>query len=341
MTSRQPKAHNEANKAAAGLTAQVNPYVFALGMVAAALSTMALVLALIVGVTPLIWTQGSSSSSVESAYDSTLGLGSALPIPCHSHNDYWRRMPFYSAIKVGCIGIEADVWVVQGELLVGHNLGSLSSGQTLTSMYIQPLVELLQTKNSVNDPNIPFRGVYDHDPSQTLVLLVDLKADPNSSWPLLLERLEPLRQRGWLSHVNNGAFISRPVTVVGTGDTEVRLVNEETPFRDVFFDAPLNELEEGKYSFLNSYYTSVSFEKSIGKIGRGGLQPEQLAKLRNQISQAHSRGLKTRYWGMPYWPLNVRDQLRELLIDEGVDVLNADDLMEARDIFAKRGHLVK
>ncbi|KAJ4188118.1 Altered inheritance of mitochondria protein 6 [Fusarium falciforme] len=208
-------------------------------------------------------------------------------------------------------------------------------------MYIQPLVELLQTKNSVNDPNIPFRGVYDHDPSQTLVLLVDLKADPNSSWPLLLERLEPLRQRGWLSHVNNGAFISRPITVVGTGDTEVRLVNEETPFRDVFFDAPLNELEEGEFSSLNSYYTSVSFEKTIGKIGRGGLQPEQLAKLRNQISLAHSRGLKARYWGMPYWPIHVRDQLRELLIDEGVDVLNADDLVEARDIFARRGRLVE
>ncbi|KAM0435063.1 hypothetical protein ACHAPT_003152 [Fusarium lateritium] len=304
-------------------------------------STMVLVLALIVGITPLIWSQGPSSPAVASEYDPTLGLGSVLPIPCHSHNDYWRQSPFYSAIKAGCIGVEADVWVVQGELYVGHNLGALSTDRTLTSMYIQPLVELLQTKNSVQDPSLPFRGVYDRDPSQTLVLLVDLKADPNSSWPLLLERLEPLRQRGWLSHVNNGAFISRPITVVGTGDTEVRLVNDETPSRDVFMDAPLNELEEGEYNSLNSYYTSVSFEKTIGSVGRGGLQPAQLAKLRSQISQAHSRGLKVRYWGMPYWPIRVRNQLWDILVDEGVDVLNADDLVEARNTYAKRGRLVE
>jgi hypothetical protein len=208
-------------------------------------------------------------------------------------------------------------------------------------MYIRPLMELLQSQNTDTNPSFPPRGVYGRKPDQTVVLLVDLKSNPNTSWPLLLERLEPLRQKGWLSHVHDDKFVSRPITVVGTGETELHLVNEATPFRDVFLDAPLDQLDEGLYDNLNSYYTSISFEKSIGKVGSKGLKPEQLAKLRDQISQAHSRGLKVRYWGMPYWPLHVRNQLRELLIDEGVDVLNADDLWEAREIFSGRGYMIE
>ncbi|KAL8947372.1 MAG: hypothetical protein Q9222_006338 [Ikaeria aurantiellina] len=33
------------------------------------------------------------------------------PIPCHSHNDYWRRVPLYDALAAGCTGVEADVWL--------------------------------------------------------------------------------------------------------------------------------------------------------------------------------------------------------------------------------------
>ncbi|KAM5342739.1 hypothetical protein ACJ41O_013705 [Fusarium nematophilum] len=203
-------------------------------------------------------------------------------------------------------------------------------------MYVQPLFELLRARNPLGDANQPVRGVYDREPDQTLVLLVDLKSDPRTSWPLLLKKLEPLRQMGWLSHVSDGTFVSRPITVVGTGETEVRMVDEDTPSRDIFFDAPLADLDGGAYSALNSYYASVSFKKTIGKVGHGGLQPPQLAKLREHIAGAHSRGLKARYWGLPYWPTHVRNQLWDVLVDEGVDLLNVDDLVGARNVYAKR-----
>ncbi|KAJ4250630.1 Altered inheritance of mitochondria protein 6 [Fusarium torreyae] len=341
MASSESTTLKGASKGAPGLANKTNPYVFALGLVGAAISTMVLILALILGVTPVIWPYLSEAQTTSPDIGLGSGSDSILPVPCHSHNDYWRPMPFYSAIKAGCIGIEADIWENQGDLCVGHDRGGLSSGRTLTSMYIRPLVELLQSRNLDRDPSLPPRGVYTRKPDQTLVLLIDLKTNPNGSWPLLLKSLEPLRQKGWLSHVRDNKFVPGPVTVVGTGDTEVRLVNEDTPSRDIFFDAPLDQLDQDLYNNLNSYYTSVSFKKSIGKVGSKGLKTEQLMKLRDQISQAHSRGLKTRYWGMPYWPRHVRDQLRDILMDEGLDVLNADDLLEARDIFKKRGHLIE
>ncbi|KAF4975097.1 hypothetical protein FZEAL_8076 [Fusarium zealandicum] len=300
---------------------------------------MGLILALILAISPMIWSD-EPRPQLDTAVGLAPVLGSALPIACHSHNDYWRQVPLHSAILAGCIGVEADVWAVQDELYVGHDLGSLSTSQTLSSMYIRPLVELLGAKNTANGASSSFHGVYDLKPDQTLVLLVDLKSNPNTSWPLLLRTLEPLRQRGWLSHISNNVFISRPITVVGTGDTELGMVNE-TPSRDVFFDAPLAELDEGTYSTLNSHYASVSFEMIIGEVGRGGLKPAQLDKLRDQIAKAHSRGLKVRYWGLPYWPLNVRNQLWDLLIDEGVDVLNVDDLVGARNVYAKRQRLAR
>jgi hypothetical protein len=36
----------------------------------------------------------------------------------HSHNDYWRDVPFYSAIASGAISVESDVWLINGTLHV-------------------------------------------------------------------------------------------------------------------------------------------------------------------------------------------------------------------------------
>lgn len=67
------------------------------------------------------------------------------PIPCHSHNDYWRRVPLFDAIHAGCISVEADVWLFKDreDLYVGHDTASLSPERTFASLYISPVVELL------------------------------------------------------------------------------------------------------------------------------------------------------------------------------------------------------
>jgi rRNA biogenesis protein RRP5 len=43
--------------------------------------------------------------------------------------------------------VEADVWLFEGneELLVGHSSTSLSEKRTLRSLYVDPLVELLDS----------------------------------------------------------------------------------------------------------------------------------------------------------------------------------------------------
>ncbi|KAJ5611507.1 hypothetical protein N7528_008612 [Penicillium herquei] len=284
------------------------------------------------------------------------------PVPCHSHNDYWRRIPLYSALSAGCTSVEADIWPEEEELRVGHSRRTILEGQTLRSLYLDPLFKMLDRHNplpaNASDVSEPGKMAYDeivgifaNDPAQTLVLLIDFKSEPEKSWSLLMEQLEPLRQRGFLSHFKGRHFFNRPITVVATGDAPFHLLVENSTMRDVFYDAPLDKLshspdpesygeasdnnqvqaqEDGfVYNAENSYYASVDFHRTIGPLTLGSFSEDQLIRLRSQIHAAHSRGLKVRYWGTPKWPVGLRNYVWRVLISEDVDVLNVDDLYGA------------
>lgn len=300
-----------------------------------------------------------------------------LPLPCHSHNDYWRRVPLFSAIEVGCIGVEADVWLFDEDLFVGHSVASLTPNRTLDSLYINPLLEILSKQNPrstiLPDHIAQPHGVFDTDPEQTLILLIDFKTSGSTLWPHVQSALQPMREKNYLTRSNGTQIIRGPITVVGTGNTPFDLVDsgKTNPHHDVFFDAPLSEMyQEGTsakqdidladatkvpsgntkqkrsdaegqgksgttsddsnaYNTSNSYYASVSFAEAIGELRHGEFSEQQLDLLRGQIKGAHSRGLKARYWDLPFWPISLRNHVWDVLVKEGVDLLNVDDLRGA------------
>lgn len=69
------------------------------------------------------------------------------PIPCHSHNDYWRKRPLFDAVQWGCTSVEVDVWHFdrEDELFVGHNTASLTRTRTFKNLYVDPLVDILDS----------------------------------------------------------------------------------------------------------------------------------------------------------------------------------------------------
>ncbi|KAI0429496.1 hypothetical protein F5Y09DRAFT_257982 [Xylaria sp. FL1042] len=290
---------------------------------------------------------GRDGSGTESlAWYPTDFLRDVTPVPCHSHNDYWRRIPLFSALRVGCTGVEADVWLLDNssELYVGHDRAALTPHRTLQSLYVEPLVDIIER----NNPQTPFynssgthRGVFDTNPDQTLVLLIDIKTDGAKTFPLVEAQLEPLRARDWLTYIKDGVIHERPITVVGTGRTPFDMLMQNSTYRDMFFDAPLKELyedpnisetdeDEGPYIYnsTNSLYASVNFLKAIGSVWTH-LSEEQLRRIRGQIKGAHKRGLKVRYWNTPVWPVSLRNKIWHTLIAEGADILNVDDLRAA------------
>ncbi|GAM90642.1 hypothetical protein ANO11243_086870 [Dothideomycetidae sp. 11243] len=259
-----------------------------------------------------------------------------IPIPCHSHNDYWRRIPLFEALHYGCTGVEADVWLKHDELYVGHNTASLTQNRTFSVMYVEPLVQLLEKQNPRTEfVNASGHGVFDEVPEQTLVLLVDFKTDGLTLWPKVVEQLEPLRERGYLSYWDGSETRYRAITVVATGFAPFDMVIANTTYRDVLFDAPLHDLT-GVYDKSNSYYASTSLHAVLGSVKYGRLSDEQLQTMRSHIAAAKQRGLKSRYWDTPAWPAMLRNRVWRTLVDEGADVLNVDDLRSAAKLDWRR-----
>ena len=94
----------------------------------------------------------------------------------HAHNDYMHPVPFYTAWNAGFGSIEADVFPVNGVLLVSHNKQAIQAQRTLQSLYLNPLLKELKQngKRKVN-------------------LLIDIKENYKTSLELLIKELEPLK----------------------------------------------------------------------------------------------------------------------------------------------------
>lgn len=77
----------------------------------------------------------------------------------HSHNDYWRDVPLYTALALGVTSIEADVWLGPDEkLYVGHSVTSLNRARTFEKLYISQLVDLLSKANPSDEETAFFNG---------------------------------------------------------------------------------------------------------------------------------------------------------------------------------------
>ncbi|CAI7577603.1 unnamed protein product [Penicillium crustosum] len=299
------------------------------------------VVALLAGPDPAI---GAITSSLQSILKNTHGSADyryptdltrdLLPIPVHSHNDYWRDEPFYTGLSHGCTSTEADVWLFNGTLYVGHDESALTESRTLESLYINPILDVLERQN----PKSPFvssptkNGVWDTVPDQTLYFFIDVKTSGPETFKAVIAALEPLREKGYLTTVKDGKNVTNgPVTVIGTGETPFDMV-APIKDRDYFFDAPLADLDDPKYANVTgviSPVASTDFQEAVGKITVDTdpiLSDDQLKALRGQIATANERGIGARYWNTPYFPIRARNLVWRTLLREGVILLNADDL---------------
>lgn len=272
-----------------------------------------------------------ASSDPKYTYPTSLTQG-IIPKAFHSHNDYWRPVPFYSALSAGAISIEADVWLYNGTLHVGHEQSALTSERTFDQLYIQPLLSVLHAQNPAGSSFLTSgptkNGVYDTSSAQTLYLFVDLKTDGPTTFPYVVAALQPLRDAGYLTTYNGTAVTTGPVTVIGTGNTPLDQVQGVSP-RDYFYDAPIPTLATTFSNITSDVSPIASTDFAVqfpGVRGSTGLADAQLALLRDQVAVAHGKGILLRYWDLPGWPIGTRNAVWRSLWDNGVDILNVDDL---------------
>jgi glycerophosphoryl diester phosphodiesterase len=254
-----------------------------------------------------------------------------VPKNCHSHNDYWRRVPLYQALAAGCTSVEADVWLTDDEeLLVSHSWSSTKSTRTLRTLFLDPIANIFEHRNvSTASTSDKETGMFDTDPNTSIILLIDFKSEGHKIWPALQAQLQTFRDRNWLTYYDGKTLIQGPLTVVGTGNTPFELVQQNSTNRYIFYDAPLRSISEPQYNSTNSYYASSRLKAAIGGIWSGKFSKKQENILKQQIQAAEDKGLKSRYWDTPAWPISMRDTVWERLMHLGIGVLNVDDLASA------------
>src|SRR5215475_7710089 len=75
-------------------------------------------------------------------------LAFAQPTPLvrvHAHNDYEHKRPLFDALDHGFCSVEADIYLVDGALLVAHDRDQVKPERTLQALYLDPLRERVKT----------------------------------------------------------------------------------------------------------------------------------------------------------------------------------------------------
>lgn len=144
--------------------------------------------------------------------------------------------------------------------------------------------------------------------------------------------MQPLRERGFLSTFANGTLTLGPILVVGTGNSPLEQVMALNP-RDYFFDAPLDQLTNTtlnpSWNVTLSPIASTDYGSSVGWDGITNITDTQRGAILKLVNDAHTRGIRARFWDTPGWPIYARSNIWRELLDDGADWLNADDLPAA------------
>src|SRR5438093_13097278 len=140
----------------------------------------------------------------------------------HAHNDYEHTRPLRDALDHGFCSIEADVWLVDGKLLVAHDRGKVKPEWTLEALYLDPLRNRVRRNGG---------RVYANGPE--IVLLVDVKAEAEKTYAALREVLKPYSDV--LTTYRVGSIQTNAIRVVVSGNRAAKMMAAES-LRHAFLD---------------------------------------------------------------------------------------------------------
>jgi hypothetical protein len=77
-------------------------------------------------------------------------------LPAYAHNDYANARPLTDALALGFRGVEADLFLVDGVLRVGHDRRSARTGASFEAAYLAPLQAVLARCGRLGSDGLPF-----------------------------------------------------------------------------------------------------------------------------------------------------------------------------------------
>jgi alkaline phosphatase len=192
----------------------------------------------------------------------------------HAHNDYLNAHPFHTAYSNGFGSIEADVYPVNDVLQVAHHKAEIKPANTLSTLYIKPLLEQLSSGKARN-----------------VNLLVDIKENYSLSLSLLVKELQPLLP--YLSTPAKPNYLS--IVISGSRPPPSEYKN----YPDfIFFDDDLKAKHEAaewnRVRLVSLPFTKISTWKGDNKPAK-----EDRKRLAHIIDSTHAAGKPIRFWAAP------------------------------------------
>lgn len=228
----------------------------------------------------------------------------------HSHNDYRQPRPLEDALAQGFGSVEADIFLVDGELRVGHDRSELRPGRTLERLYLDPLLARVRKNGGTVHPG-----------GTRFILLIDLKADGERVYAELKRRLPAYREM--LAGFADGRRTPGAVTAILSGDRPIATVRSERN-RWVFLDGRPSDLGKGESPDLFPLI-SDAWPNHGRWLGVGPMPTADRQAMRDRIARAHAEGKWFRFWASGNQPAMWRE-----LRDAGADLINVDDLRGLR-----------
>ncbi|HEU4947513.1 MAG TPA: glycerophosphodiester phosphodiesterase family protein [Kribbella sp.] len=229
----------------------------------------------------------------------------------HAHNDYEHRQPLQDALDRGFNSVEADVWLIDGELRVAHDEVDAVPGRTLESLYLRPLAARVRE----NHGRVYARG-------RDFQLLIDIKSDGPSTYAAIHEALR--KYQSISTTFIDGHTIKGAVTSVISGNRPLDVLKAQK-VRYAGYDGRLSNLTSGLSDSLMPL-VSDNWSKNFTWRGAGPFPADEQAKLRQIVTTAHRAGYRVRFWETPDTPGAAREAVWSELTAAGVDYLNTDDL---------------
>ena len=232
----------------------------------------------------------------------------------HSHNDYWRPHPLFDALALGFKSVEADVFLTDTTLLVGHERAALRPDRTLETLYLAPLRRL---------------GLGRYSRPAELWLFVDFK----TAGPATYAQLKRVLAR--YESILTTPQRPRPagVRVILTGGfprAEVLADANRLVFLDGQLPADLRpELAATIPTVNGDWQTYFRWN------GTGPLPAAEAARLREWNALAVRTGQTIRFWNLPAASLAQRRAVWQALLAYPSLLVGADELTELSQLITE------
>lgn len=240
----------------------------------------------------------------------------ALPSPvsgyhiyAHAHNDYEHQRPLLDALDNRFYSVEADFWLVDGEILISHDKKESRSDYkgTLHELYLDPLQKRVDEKGSVFGDGVPF------------ILWLDIKDGRDEVRPVL-HRL--LSQYPMLTVFTDAEIQEGAVTAILTGDEKskkayVSEYEKRWACRDGTY-SPNDPPADRRWTWI-----ALDWKKTVQWYGEESIRAEEYRKWVTIVNDIHAKGRTVRFWNTPETALFWKTAL-----EVGCDLVNTDRLKE-------------